>query len=664
MRSSTNLPSTSLKGCQGYMRNWATIADNAGARARENGDVDDADNMADVAARLRRLVDQKPESLQDATQLLFSFYGHFLEKIPIPTERAQEIIDCFVLKIGENAFIDRSFIHDYVTCGTGSVNGGWGNFPQGASLNQWGQQITLGGYKAAAGEPQDGCNPVTKLFLKAARRLPVNAPSVSLRLTRYTPNDIIEEAAKALLSGGAQPCLYQDDKLVKALVDSSEGHLTLEDARNYAADGCFEPMVAGATEFSFQNGMPLLALEQALNEGATYLAAGSQHLRGLKASFRSPLASDINFFEDFQDIFLEQLRWLTIQAYDYILDHYGNLADVCPSPLLSTVLDGCVEKGLDLTEGGARIHMIAPLFPGVANTIDSLYAIWKLVYDDESACTTLDELLLCLINDWGYTMIEPYQDLMLAASEAEQQGDRYKELRTAALALPKWGTGAACPKLQKIGADFMESIVEIGKGVIREPHPVLAPKLDAFKKKYGPGFEFVVTVGAPSFEGYAGVGSVCGASADGRRKGMPIASDSSPAPSPQDLPPKPIVRNMYSVMKSYRQDAIEYGIADAAPVDLTLPENFPLEDLQRFIKDYAAGWVGCNLLTLTCVDLKTLQAASKDPEKYGLVRVRMGGWSEFYATAFPEHQEHHHRRPTVLPGRPDEKGYEAQNGDF
>lgn len=61
--------------------------------------------------------------------------------------------------------------------------------------------------------------------------------------------------------------------------------------------------------------------------------------------------------------------------------------------------------------------------------------------------------------------------------------------------------------------------------------------------------------------------------------------------------------NIYGVMKSYRQDAVEYGMADAAPVDLNIPEDFPLEDLRRFIKDYAAGWVGGNLISLTCADL-------------------------------------------------------------
>ena len=112
-------------------------------------------------------------------------------------------------------------------------------------------------------------------------------------------------------------------------------------------------------------------------------------------------------------------------------------------------------------------------------------------------------------------MIEPYQDLMLAATEADQNADRYKELRTAALALPKWGSGAADPVLQKIGADYMDSIVEIGKSVIREPHPALAPKLETIRKKYGQDFEFVVTIGAGTFEVYTGVGA--GVRSFGRR---------------------------------------------------------------------------------------------------------------------------------------------------
>lgn len=82
-----------------------------------------------------------------------------------------------------------------------------------------------------------------------------------------------------------------------------------------------------------------------------------------------------------------------------MLENYGNLADICPSPLLSVLIDGCVEKGSELTNGGARFHIMAPLCIGVSNTIDSLFAIQKLVYDEDTAMTTLPELVDCLIND-------------------------------------------------------------------------------------------------------------------------------------------------------------------------------------------------------------------------------------------------------------------------
>jgi pyruvate-formate lyase len=42
------------------------------------------------------------------------------------------------------------------------------------------------------------------------------------------------------------------------------------------------------------------------------------------------------------------------------------------------VIDGCVETGRDLSNGGARYHLIAPMYLAMATTIDSLYAIMKI----------------------------------------------------------------------------------------------------------------------------------------------------------------------------------------------------------------------------------------------------------------------------------------------
>lgn len=367
----------SLRGVQEYLWNWAKIANHAHDSATWQ---EDKDSMRDVAGRLQRLGTEAPASFHDAVQLIFSFHcclhlvgeltafhrldqtlWPFLERDlqekAITMERAQEIVDALWIKIGEPAFVNRAFIHDYRTYGTTTINARGGNFPQGGGLNQWVQQVTVGGYKATDSEaPEGGANPVTLLCLKAARRLPVNAPSLSLRVYRDMPAEYLHEAARSLLAGGAHPTLYQDDRMCEGLWRSGEC-VTRARARDYAADGCFEPLFSGASEFTFGSVPLLLALEQTLNQGATYGAAGSVYLRGLKQTFRSPDVADIATFAQLQDVFLDQVRWLAVQAYHTILTAYGNLADVCPSPLLSSVLEGCVESGRDLTAGGARFHI-------------------------------------------------------------------------------------------------------------------------------------------------------------------------------------------------------------------------------------------------------------------------------------------------------------------
>ena len=647
----------SLRGVQGYMRNWSKIAKWAATRTDVEADIK---NMHDVSARLARLAGEPPKDFQDAVQLVYSYhcclhlvgeltafgcldrvFGPFL-KPNDDMARAQEIIDCLWIKIGENAFVSRAFIEDYVTYGTTSVNGVCGNFPQGDGINQWCQQITVGGYEAAPGPPKPASNDVTMLCLKAARRLPMNAPTLSLRVHKGMDSKLIEEAAKCVLAGGAHPILFNDDKLCEGLKGSGGG---VDEAwsRNYAADGCYEPMFCGASAFSFSNVEPMLALEQTINEGSRYGQSGPIHLRGLKASFRSTPARDIGDFETLKGIFFQQCEWLIIQCYNFLLSNVGNLATVCPSPLLSVLIDGCMESGRDLTDGGARFHIIAPMVIGISNTIDSLYAIKKLVYDSETALTTLEELVRCLSNDWGFDMKEPFQARLSGPADAQEQALRYQQLREASLELQKWG-GSGVAELEELGTEVINRLANMCNDIVRKPHPAIQPALAKLKQRYGRDFEFAVCPGIGTFEGYVGDGISCGASADGRRAGMPIASDLSPTPSAQDLPPLPAFRNIYQAMKSYKNEGAEITFSNAAPVDMNITEDFPLKDLKEFITAYSEGTVGGNLITLTCADIDTYRAASEDPEKYGLIRVRMGGWTEFYATMFPAHQDQHQRR--------------------
>lgn len=157
-------------------------------------------------------------------------------------------------------------------------------------------------------------------------------------------------------------------------------------------------------------------------------------------------------------------------------------------------------------------------------------------------------------------------------ADAAEHGLRFQQLRDVTLALPKWGSGD--DEVNALGEWLLDHLVRICVGALdaTSPHPALKPHIDAIKQHHiddPEEFAFVVTPGIGTFEGYVGDGALCGASADGRRNGSPLASDMSPSPSPQDqTPPAPRFRNIYQTMKSAKNHAAEYGLSNATPVDM------------------------------------------------------------------------------------------------
>ena len=57
-----------------------------------------------------------------------------------------------------------------------------------------------------------------------------------------------------------------------------------------------------------------------------------------------------------QDIFLIHLRRLVENLFGLILGVYGRPWKICPSPLLSCLLEGCMESGRDLERERERLH--------------------------------------------------------------------------------------------------------------------------------------------------------------------------------------------------------------------------------------------------------------------------------------------------------------------
>lgn len=108
---------------------------------------------------------------------------------------------------------------------------------------------------------------------------------------------VLREASKVILSGGAHPILLNDERLVKSLIHTPGHSTNLKTARNYACDGCYEPIFPGETEFSLAYVPLLQVLEMSINHGSTYLTAGPRYLEGTPQSLPTEHPENINSFD-------------------------------------------------------------------------------------------------------------------------------------------------------------------------------------------------------------------------------------------------------------------------------------------------------------------------------------------------------------------------------
>ena len=366
-------------------------------------------------------------------------------------------------------------------------------------------------------------------------------------------------------------------------------------------------------------------------------------------SFTSRPAHQIDSFDDLVELYFTHLRWLYAKQVDGQLGLFGRMNDVCPAPLLSVFIDDCQDKGLDYYEGGPRYNVVAPCFTGLSTLVDSLWAIRALVFDEATAVTSLPELVDALRCDWGEHMVEPFISVLDGSARIEARAERFRRLRADAMALPRFGHGHR--DVDAFGDAIIGRVAGVAVEVFTDPVERIAARMIAFAEDLGtadrPFGGFQIQPGVGTFENYLDWGNMSGASADGRRSGDPLASDLSPAPSFGDLPIDHRESSLAAVMGGYVGPGVE-AMWDGAPTDFNIREDFPLDALADALRSFACGG-GSSIMTITCADPETFERAAADPEKYDLVRARMGGWTEFFVTMFPAHQAQHQRRPIQTP---------------
>ena len=312
-------------------------------------------------------------------QYLGGFYQADIASGELTPEEGQEILDLFYLKVAEMNKMGPS------------------TSARGVSGYTSGMLMTLGGTDRNG---DDATNAVTYMMLQSAARLVLHDPPQALRIHRNTPDELWEAAIATTMIAGGVPTFEYDEIIMPGLQGRG---LSLESARNYCLIGCVEPAgcgdhwsMCGASGWEGYWNMANCFL-QAINNGYNPFPnpdGSSPRQTGLATGYLYEMES----FDQVLEAVRKQMKYFVDWQVSMTNIQEYITARELPLPLVSAVMDGCMESGKDVMDGGAKFNSTG--FPGIAigNLVDCLAVTKYLVYD-KKICTA-KELYDALMSNW------------------------------------------------------------------------------------------------------------------------------------------------------------------------------------------------------------------------------------------------------------------------
>lgn len=210
------------------------------------------------------------------------------------------------------------------------------------------------GWSAAIGPK---CSRITLACLRAIHGM--RRPSIELRVTEDTPDDVWQAAAEAIATGCGNPSLYHERGYQEGL-HRLFPEIPAEDLHRFNGGGCTETMLAGLSNVgSLDAGINLpLILSRTMRE-------------------KLPHCPD---FEGFYQALLADIRRDVSATLQGVNRYRQERARVRPQPVRTLLIDDCIDRGLDFNAGGARYNWSVINLAGVVNCADALVALKETVY--------------------------------------------------------------------------------------------------------------------------------------------------------------------------------------------------------------------------------------------------------------------------------------------
>ena len=382
------------------------------------------------------------------------------------------------------------------------------------------------------------------------------------------------ECTRVIGLGSGMPQIMNDESIIPSLENAGYDHA---DAMDYAVVGCVELSSQGKSLGWSDAAMFNLvkALELALNDGQCMLT-------GEFLGLQTGTLADFSSFQELE------------KAYALQIDHFFNrMIRACefveaahqqflPSALLSTVVDDCLEKGLDVTAGGAFYNLSGIQAIQVANVADSLAVLKKLVYEEK--LFDKEDFLLALQNDF-----KGRDELQMSCIEG----------------VPKYGNDVAW--VDELGSSWVHYFSHRLKSV----------------RNYrgGPYVLGLYTVSA-----HVPMGQNVGATPDGRLARSPLADGGLSPMYGQDLHGPTAVLSSVS-----RIPSLPAGNGTLLNMKF-LPSFFHREEDREKFASFLKAFVRMPIhhVQFNVVKREDLVEAKKHPEKYLGLTIRVAGYTAYF----------------------------------
>lgn len=405
------------------------------------------------------------------------------------------------------------------------------------------------------------------LAIEATRQIKEIEPQLSLRFYKGMNPELMKNALDSIGEGRTFPILYNDDVNIPA-VRKAFG-FTYQEALQYVPYGCGE-YILDHKSFGTPSGVInlLKALEVTLHNGIDPLS-------GRQIGLSLGNLNDFDCFEKLWNAYCLQIEhFVDIMAQQQELE-YKIAGREAPFLYMSMLYDDCLLRAEGMFSGGVKYLGGTLETYGNTSTADSLTAIKDLVYDRK--ILSLSELVKVL--DQNFLGFEKERRLMLQA--------------------PKYGNDNEC-------ADNM----------LLKVHNHIANYTRQQKHKTSLDSYLIVIINNSA---NTLMGRYTSASADGRLSGESMNNGNTPS-SGRDI--NGITAMLNSIVKP--STAIHAGAVQNMKFSRNMFSKNRLQ-LEALLNTYFE--MGGAQAMLTVVDRNELEKAMREPEKYGHIFVRVGGFS-------------------------------------